>query len=180
MTQLTQALGIGASAPSFDLLGIEGKQYTLASFQEHPLLAIIFSANHCPYVSAWEDRMIALGREYIGRGVGFALISSSDVAKHPQDTFEENRTRATEKGYPFPFLYDEYQSAARAFGATRTPEVFLFDGNRIVQYHGAIDSDFEEREGTDFYLQNAIDSLLAGKDVQVPETPPIGCKINLR
>jgi peroxiredoxin len=180
MPQTVQALTIGAKAPAFDLRATDGQRYSLGSFAGKKLLVIIFSANHCPYVAAWEDRMIAIGREYADRGVAFAAISSSDAEQFPQDSFEEMRKRAEEKGYPFPFLYDEDQSAARSYGATRTPEVFLFDEDRTLRYHGAIDSDFEEGAGMENYLRDALHLLLIGREPMVDETPPLGCVIKLR
>jgi peroxiredoxin len=180
MPQTVQSLAIGAKAPVFKLPATDGQTYSLGSFAGKKLLVIIFSANHCPYVAAWEDRMIAIGHEYADRGVGFAAISSSDAAQFPQDSFEEMKRRAEEKGYPFPFLYDEDQSAARSYGATRTPEVFLFDEDRTLRYHGAIDSDFEESAGMENYLRDALHLLLIGRTLLVDETPPVGCVIKLR
>ena len=105
---------------------------------------VYHSVNHCPYVSSWEDRLIAIAREYASRGVRFAGISSNDASKQPKDSFEAMGRRVQEQSYPFPYLYDEDGRVARSFGATRTPEVFLFDADRALRYHGAIDSDWEE------------------------------------
>lgn len=180
-TQHTAAgLTIGDMAPAFELPATDGATYSLASFTDMPALCVIFSANHCPYVGSWEDRMIAIGREYRARGVAFALISSNDATRIPQDSFEQMRNRAEERGYPFPYLYDEDQSVARRYGATRTPEVFLFDANRTLVYHGAIDSDYEEGPETQPYLRDALDSLLGGRPIAVPETPAVGCTIKLK
>lgn len=180
MPQTVQALTIGSKAPTFDLRATDEQTYSLGSFADKKLLVIIFSANHCPYVAAWEDRMIAIGCEYSDRGVGFAAISSMDAQQYPQDSFEEMKKRADEKQYPFPYLYDEDQSTARRFGATRTPEVFLFDEDRTLRYHGAIDSDFEESAGMENYLRDALNLLLIGHEPTVDETPPLGCVIKLR
>lgn len=173
-------LTLGDKIPRFELPATDGKSYSPASFRDAPLLVIIFSANHCPYVGAWEDRMIAIGREYGGRQAAFALISSNDATKIPQDSFEEMKKRAEERGYPFPYLYDEDQSVARRFGATRTPEVFLFDQDRTLAYHGAIDSDYEEGAETEHYLREAIISLHTGQRVVVSETPVVGCTIKFK
>src|SRR5947209_11469240 len=180
MPQTVQSLTIGSKAPPFELRATDGQTYTLHSFDGKKFLVIIFSANHCADVAAWEDRMIAIGYEYANRGVGFAVISSTDAQQHPQDSFEEMKKRAEEKAYPFPYLYDEDQSAARSYGATRTPEVFLFDEDRTLRYHGAIDSDFEESAGMENYLRDALNLLLIGREPMVDETPPLGCVIKLR
>ena len=173
-------LALGQEAPDFDLPAIDGQRYSLASFEQKPVLVIIFSANHCPYVGSWEDRMIALGKEFGERGVAFALISSNDAEKFPQDSFEEMRKRAEERSYPFPYLYDETQAAAREYGATRTPEVFLFDEKRVLRYHGAIDSDYEEGPDLQPYLRNALEQVLGGQEVTTAETPAVGCSLKLR
>jgi peroxiredoxin len=178
--QTLAALELGSPAPDFALPATDGRRYDLAAFQEQSLLTVIFSANHCPYVAAWEDRIIALAAEFSGRGVGFALISSMDASKYPQDSFEEMVKRARDKNYPFPYLYDETQVVARAFGATRTPEVFVFDKERRLRYHGAVDSDFEEGQDREHYLRDALTALLAGEPVAVPETPPLGCRLTLK
>lgn len=172
-----RTLHLGARAPSFSLPATDGNTYSLQSFADDQHLVVIFSANHCPYVAAWEDRMVAIGHEFESRGVGFAVISSNDVEKFPQDTPEEMRKRAEEKRYPFPYLYDEDQSTARAYGATRTPEVFVFDKERALRYHGAIDSDWEESAGMQNYLRDALFRLLSGQQVTLTETPPVGCSI---
>jgi peroxiredoxin len=176
----THALLLGDKAPAFDLPATDGQRYSRNSFRDAPYLVVIFLANHCPYVSSWEDRIITIGKEYGHRHVAFVAISSNDAGKIPQDGFEEMRRRAEEKGYPFPYLYDEDQSVARAYGATRTPEIFVFDQERLLVYHGAVDSDFEEGSGTEHYLREALNSLLSGQRILLPETPPLGCTIKFK
>jgi peroxiredoxin len=170
-------LTIGSKAPNFELSATDGQTYALHSFSDKPSLVVVFLANHCPYVGAWEDRLIAIGREYGDRDVAFVAISSNDVSKFPLDGPEKMRERAQERGYPFPYLYDEEQSVARAYGATRTPEVFVFDQERLLVYHGAIDSDWEESSGMQHYLREALNRLLSGQQIYLPETPPVGCTI---
>src|SRR5579864_6864682 len=132
MQSTTSALALGERAPDFTLNTPDGQSYSIASFEDSHALCLIFLANHCPYVAAWEDRIAALAGEYGARGVSFAGISSSDVEKFPKDGPEQMAA----KGYPFPYLHDADQSAAGAYGATRTPEVFLFDQDRRLRYHG--------------------------------------------
>jgi peroxiredoxin len=174
------ALSLGEPAPEFSLPATDGETYSLASFADAPLLTIVFLANHCPYVSSWEERLTTLARDYADRGVRFAGVSSNDADKQPKDSFEAMGRRAAEQHYPFPYLYDEDGAVARAFGATRTPEVYLFDSDRILRYHGAIDSDWEEGEDRDEYLRNALDALLAGQSVPVAETHATGCVIKTK
>src|SRR5574341_1000410 len=122
--------------------------------------------------------MIAVGREYAGRGVRIVLINSNDPARYPDDSFEAMQVRAREKGYPFPYLFDETQEVARAYGATRTPEIFLFDAGRTLRYHGAPDDNFEDPKAVkSTYLRDAIDALLAGRPVPAASTAPKGCTI---
>jgi peroxiredoxin len=180
MTAPQLALALGDSIPDFSLPATDGQTYEPNSFSGSQALAVIFLANHCPYVSAWEDRLLAVAREYEARGARFVAISSSDTDKQPKDSFEEMGRRVMEQNYPFPYLYDEAGAVARAFGATRTPEVFLFDHHGLLRYHGAIDSDWEESEGREEYLREALDAVLGGATVKVPETKPIGCVIKTK
>ncbi|MDR7520392.1 MAG: thioredoxin family protein [Armatimonadota bacterium] len=162
----------------FSLPATDGTVVSTDEYADRPILAVIFWCNHCPYVKAWEDRVIALQREYAGRGVQFLLVNSNDPVKYPEDSLEAMQARAREKAYPFPYLFDESQEIARRFGATRTPEVFLFDRDRILRYHGAPDDNYEDPAAvTAPYLRDAIDALLAGREPAVTATPPRGCTI---
>lgn len=162
----------------FTLRSTDGGTITTDQFTDRPVLAVVFWCNHCPYVKAWEDRMIALQREYAGRGVQIVLINSNDPVAYPDDSFEAMQARAREKAYPFPYLFDETQAIARAYGATRTPEVFLFDRDRTLRYHGAPDDNYEDpRAVSSPYLRVAIEALLAGREPPTAETAPRGCTI---
>lgn len=171
-------LTIGDAVIDFSLTATDGKEYTLDSFADKKAFAVIFSCNHCPYVLAWEDRIIDLQNEYEDKNVSFALICSNDAVKFPADSFERMTERAIKKNYPFPYLHDETQETAAAYGAGRTPEIFLFDSDRNLRYHGALDDNHEEpSEVKRHYLRDAIDALLAGREPDLPETPPVGCSI---
>lgn len=162
----------------FTLPATDGSTVSSDQFADAPVLGVIFWCNHCPYVQAWEDRLIALQREYAGRGVRLVMISSNDPVAYPDDSFTAMQARAREKAYPFPYLFDETQEVARAFGATRTPEVFLFDRTRTLRYHGAPDDNVEDPAAvTRRYLRDAIEALLAGRDPATAATPPRGCTI---
>ncbi|MGH2454557.1 MAG: thioredoxin family protein [bacterium] len=166
---------------TFTLPGVDGKTYGPESFAETPALAVIFWCNHCPYVRAWEDRVIALAQEYADRGVQFLLINSNDPAKYPDDSFEQMTVRAREKGYPFPYLFDESQAVARQYGATRTPEIFLFDRDRTLRYHGATDDSVDDPAAVRVrFFRDAIEAVLGGRAPEVAETPPRGCTIKWR
>ncbi|GAC1462732.1 MAG: thioredoxin family protein [Chloroflexota bacterium] len=176
-TPTSQALHLDAQVPQFSLSDTEGHACSLETFAASRVLALVFLANHCPYVSAWEDRILAIARDFKDRDVAFVGISSNDVSKVPKDSLEEMRKRVEEKGYPFPYLFDEEQSVAEEFGATRTPEVFVFDADRRLRYHGAVDSDFEGGAGTEEYLRTALSALVAGQNVPQAETRVVGCTI---
>jgi peroxiredoxin len=162
----------------FSLPATDGTTVSAEQFADTPVLGVVFWCNHCPYVKAWEDRMIALQRDFAARGVQFVLINSNDPVKYPDDSFDAMKAWAREKGYPFPYLFDESQEVARKYGATRTPEIFLFDRTRTLRYHGAPDDNFEDPNAVSArYLKDAVDALLAGRDPATTSTPPKGCTI---
>ncbi len=173
------ALKIGAQAPPFELKNVDGSTVSLDSLKDGAsALAVVFSCNHCPYVLAWEDRLIQIARDYAGRGVRFALINANDPVRYPADSFPEMQSRAKMKSYPFPYLFDETQEVARAYGAERTPEVFLFDASGALVYHGAPDDNYDDASRvTRHYLREALDAVLAGGAPPVAETRPVGCTI---
>ncbi len=172
-------LTIGNRLIPFRLKNVDGRIASsddLASGKK--ALAVIFSCNHCPYVQAWEDRMIALGKTYQPKGVAFVLINANDPKKYSEDSFPEMVIRAKAKGYPFPYLHDEDQGIARAYGATRTPEVFLFDSQGILRYHGRIDDNYENPQAVRSHdLREALEAVLTGKSPLTADTPPVGCTI---
>lgn len=172
------AIEIGDEAIPFDLLGVSGKQHALSDYPNKGAVVVIFSCNHCPYVQAWEDRMVQLQADYGPKGVQLIAVSANDVAQYPDDSFPSMRERARQKGFNFPYLYDESQQVARAYGAERTPEVFVFDKARGLRYHGAIDDNYDEPGAVkEHYLRRALDAVLAGKTPAVAETKPVGCTI---
>jgi peroxiredoxin len=174
----TNNLEIGSSAPDFHLIGIDEKKYSLESFKDKKALIIIFSCNHCPYVQAYEDRVIQIQKDYADKGVAVAAINSNEDINYPDDSFENMKKRAAEKNFNFPYLRDEDQSIARTYDATHTPEIFLFDENRKLAFHGKIDDNWQEPDKVqNHYLRDALDELLAGKEISVPETFTIGCTI---
>jgi peroxiredoxin len=173
-------LTIGTTAPAFELPAVDGSTRTLDDYADASALALVQSCNHCPYVQAWEGRMIELQREFGPRGFTLVAISSNDTVSHPEDSFEAMRDRAAAQGFNFDYLYDESQEVARALGSQRTPEVFLFDRDRRLVYHGAIDDSRDERSVTQRYLRDAVEAVLAGEEPEVRETPPVGCTVKWR
>ncbi|MHC1738802.1 MAG: thioredoxin family protein [Ignavibacteriaceae bacterium] len=171
-------LSLGDSAPGFSLKGTDNRTSSLDSFKDKKLLLVIFSCNHCPYVRAYEKRIIALQNDYAEKGLQIVAINSNDSSRYPEDSFEEMAKRASETGFNFPYLHDENQEIAVAYGASHTPELFLFNEERKLVYTGKIDDNWQEPEKVrSNYLRNAMEEVLAGKDVSVPETYAIGCTI---
>lgn len=181
-------LPIGAKAPDFKLPGVDGKFYSLASFAKSKILVIIFTCNHCPTAQAYEDRIIQLTNDYKTKGVQVVAIMPNDAKavrldelgySDLGDTYEEMKIRYKEKKFNFPYLYDgETQSAAKAYGPVATPHVFIFDKDRKLRFEGRID-DVEKPSKTPHArdTRNAIEELLANKEVTVPTTKVFGCSI---
>jgi thiol-disulfide isomerase/thioredoxin len=181
-------LPIGSRAPDFSLRGVDDKTYTLGSFKSADILVIIFTCNHCPTAQAYEDRIIQLSKDYKSRAVQVVAIMPNDPASvrldelgytDISDSFEEMKIRAAKKNFNFPYLYDgATQSVAKAYGPVATPHVFIFDKDRKLRYQGRID-DLEKpgRTPNSFDTRNAIDDLLAGKEVATPTTKVFGCSI---
>jgi peroxiredoxin len=170
-------IALGTEAPRFELPGVDGRDHSLDDYADAHLLVLIQSCNHCPYVQAWEGRMIDLQREFDDRGVRIVVVNSNDAGSHPEDSFEEMRARAEREEFNFDYLYDEPQAIARGLGAERTPEVFVFDRERRLRYHGAIDDSRDENAVSQRYLRDAIETLLAGHEPDLTETPPVGCTV---
>lgn len=175
-------LQIGDAAPNFQLPAVDGKEYSLASFNDARALVIVFSCNHCPYVIGSEDRMIAFALKYATHGVRMAAINSNETQTHPEDSFEKMVQRADEKNFPFVYLRDDSQDVARAYGALRTPHYYLFAkdaaGRWTLRYTGRMD-DNPRTPGaqTTHELADAVDAVLAGKTPATPVTNPIGCNV---
>ena len=177
-----ETLHIVEQMPEFqNLPGVDGKKYSHSGFKNKKILVVVFSCNHCPYVKAYEDRMIAIQREYGPKGVQLIAINSNETKNYPDDNFDEMVRRAKEKGFDFPYLRDEDQSVAEAFSATHTPEFFVFDEKRKLRYHGKMDDNWQHpNEVKEKYLGDALNALLANQEVKVTETYSIGCTIKWR
>jgi peroxiredoxin len=171
-------LQIGQKAPDFDLPGVDGKRYTLQNFKDAKLLVVVFSCNHCPYVIGSEDRMIRFYNDYQPKGVAMVAINSNETQNHPGDSFENMVKRAKERGFKWPYLRDETQDVARAYGALRTPHFYVFDQERKLRYTGRMD-DNPRTPGAEKTreLRDVVDALLAGRTPPVEVTNPIGCNV---
>jgi peroxiredoxin len=141
-------------------------------------VVVIFSCNHCPYVRAWEDRLVQIQADYEAKGAQLVAINANDESKYPDDSFSKMKERAIEKKFNFPYLRDESQEVASAYGAQRTPEVFLFDKSGTLRYHGVVDDNYDEPAAVKRkYLRDALDAVLSGKVPLTAETMPVGCSI---
>jgi peroxiredoxin len=171
-------LNFGDRILDFDLPGVDGKNYSQADFSDAKAVILFFSCNHCPYVQAWEDRLISIQADYADQGIRLVAVNSNSALSHPADSFEKMVERHRMKGMNFPYLRDEKQEVAINYGAQRTPEIFLFDGEGLFRYHGAPDDNCYEPENVKrHYLRDAIDAVLAGKEPEPAFTPPMGCTI---
>lgn len=172
------ALAIGADAVPFTLTGVDDQPHALADYADKPVVVVMFNCNHCPYVRAWEDRMVQIQADYASKGVQFISINPNDTVKYPDDDMPHMKDRAREKGFNFPYVQDVTQEIARAYGAERTPEVFVFGPDRKLAYHGAIDDNHEDPAAVqNHYLRAALDAVLAGQTPAVSDTAPKGCTI---
>lgn len=168
----------GDAAPDFrDLKGVDGKSYSLASFRDKDALVVAFWCNHCPYVQAWEERFVALANDFQARGVAFVAINSNETSQYPEDDFPNMVKRAKEHFYTFPYVRDESQRVASAFGGLCTPHIFVFDEQRKLRYQGRVDDSKDPRNVKSHDLRNALDALLGGREPPQPITAAQGCSI---
>jgi len=169
-------LNIGDPAPAIELPGTDGETHTL----DGAPTAVVFTCNHCPYALAWHDRLLDVARDYEGR-VRMLLINPNDADRKPRDSFGAMRERVeADGGWPAPYLRDESQELARAYGAKTTPDVFLIDADGVLRYRGAPDSDHDDPGQGAAWLRTAIDALLDGRPPEPAETEPVGCSVKWR
>lgn len=172
---------VGDMATDFNLKNVDGKMVSMANYADAKGFLVVFTCNHCPYSKAYESRIIDLDKKYATKGYPVLAINPNDPVGYPDDSFEMMQKISKEKKYPFPYLLDDSQDIAKAYGAKATPHLFLLnktkDGLKVM-YIGAIDND-TENVNTDKikYAENAVDALLAGKKPTVTQTKAIGCSI---
>lgn len=173
-------LPIGASAPAFEgLLGTDGRSHGLAGLADREALVLIFSSNRCPTAKAYAERMNALQREYGPRSVQLLAINANDPSLYPDERYQRMVERAEEDGYTFPYLVDEGQRVAKAYGPTCTFHVFVLDRQRRLRYQGRFDDARLPARVTTSDVRNALDDLLAGREVRVATTRAFGCSLDL-
>jgi peroxiredoxin len=173
---------VGDKASDFKLKNVDGKFVSLSDYPDAKGFILIFTCNHCPFAQAYQDRIIAIDKQYKSKGYPVIAINPNDPGLVPDDSYPAMQERAKEKGYTFPYLFDEHQQVYKMYGATRTPHVFLLqkaaDNSLVVKYIGAIDDNYQDPQAvTQNYLSNALDNLIAGKQIDPDFTKAIGCTI---
>lgn len=173
-----QAPALGLLAPSFALSDGLGQRAALSDFDQSPVLVVMFLCNHCPYVLAVLDRIVALAKNYGPRGVAFVAINANDVERYPADSPENMVRLARERGFDFPYLFDASQDVARAYGAVCTPDFFVYDHERRLAYRGRLDDNWKEpHKVTQRELAQALEDLLGGTSPATAQQPAMGCSI---
>ncbi len=172
---------VGDKAADFKLKNVDGKMVSLADYGTAKGFIVIFTCNHCPFSKKYEDRIVALDKAYKDKGYPVIAINSNDATQYEEDSYQNMRVRAREKGFTFPYLQDETQDIAKAYGASRTPHVFILQkeaGSLIVKYIGAIDDNSDDATAVkEKYAEKALDNLIAGTAVDPSSTKAIGCTI---
>lgn len=190
LTQSTM-MDLGSSAPGFELPSTEGGTVGLDDFKDAQALVVMFICNHCPYVIHIAPALSALAAEYVKKNVAFVAINSNDVETYPADSFERMKAEKAQRQYPFPYLFDETQAVAKAYGAACTPDIYVFDNDRKLAYRGQFDDtrphrissgnyDSQAQPPTGADLRRALDLILAGEKVPEEQYPSIGCNIKWR
>jgi thiol-disulfide isomerase/thioredoxin len=171
---------LGVPAPAFSLPDtVSGRTVALQDLRSDKATVVMFICNHCPYVKHVQSELVRLAKDYRPRGVAFAAISSNDVRNYREDAPDKMKVEAQQAGYPFPYLYDESQAVARAYGAACTPDFFVFDAALKLAYRGRLDDSTpgNGKPVTGRELRSALDALLAGRAVSGEQQPSMGCSI---
>jgi peroxiredoxin len=172
------SLAVGDPAPTFTLPATDGSEHALDGA---PATVVVFTCNHCPYALAWHDRIAAVARDYAPRGVTVLAINPNDAERYPRDSFEAMKARVErDGGWPMPYLRDEGQDVARAYGAQTTPDVFVVGADGRVAYRGAPDADHDDPAQDAAWLRAALEAVLGGRAPDPAETTPVGCSIKWR
>lgn len=171
-------LNLGSGIFDFSLKGVDGNTHSPGDYNNKDVLVIMFICNHCPYVKAVTDRLVALQEKFAERGVQFVAINSNDPESYPEDSFDNMNEFADENNFNFPYLVDETQEVARKYDAKCTPDIYVYDKSRILKYRGRIDDNWKEEDKvTSNELSDAIELLLQGKEIDFKQIPSIGCSI---
>jgi peroxiredoxin len=166
---------VGQAAPTWSgIPGVDGKKHALDEYQKARFLVLVFTCNHCPVAQAYQERLIALQKDYRKKGVQVVAVNVNHL---PADRLDKMKERAKEKGYNFPYLYDSSQKIARDYGAKVTPHVFLLDQDRRIAYIGSVDDNLDAEKVKEHTLRDALDALLDGRRPPKTETKAFGCSI---
>jgi peroxiredoxin len=171
----TTGFSIGDQAPHFELPDTGGKKHSLADGAAATV--VVFTCNHCPYALAWHDRIASVARDYADRGVRVLAINSNDAERYPRDSYEAMVERVSKEDWPMPYLHDQSQEVAHAYGAKTTPDVFLLDEQGRLRYRGAPDEDYDDPSKDAAWLRVALDAVLSDRPPEPAETDPVGCSI---
>lgn len=175
-----EPLPIGSAVAMGDvpMPNVDGKPVTIAGSKGDKGTLVVFTCNHCPWAKAWQDRIVALGNRFTGEGVGVLAVNPNDPTAYPEDGAVQMKERAAELGMKFPYVVDAGGKVARAFGATKTPEVFLFDAAGKLVYYGAVDDNANDPAAVEHkYLEDALTALVAGQPIPKASTKALGCSI---
>ncbi len=171
-------VALASGVKPFSLKGTDERAYTLETFSDARILVVIFMCNHCPYIQACIDRLVALQRDFADRSVRFVGINSNDSTDYPEDNFEAMQSFFIQKKMNFPYLHDMTQQVARAYGAVCTPDIFVYDAERKLQYHGRIDNNWKDvSKVTSHELRDALEELVNGRVSSSAQHPSMGCSI---
>ena len=176
-------LAIGQPAPLREqpMMSVGGAELSIAGVAGKKGTLVLFTCNHCPWVKMWQKRIARIGNAALARGVGVIAVNSNDPSAYPEDGYDEMKARAKQLGFRFPYVVDGTSDVARAFGATHTPEAFLFDAEGELVYHGGVDDNArDEKAVRQPWLRQAVEAMAGGKPVPASETKALGCSIKLR
>jgi peroxiredoxin len=170
----------GDPAPAVELLDTSGEPHSLPLPGEAPAAVIAWTCNHCPYALAWHERIQAVARNYAEKGVPFLQVNSNDADRYPADSLDAMRARVEAGDFATPYLHDSTQEVARAYGAQKTPDIFVLDSALRLAYRGAPDADYQDESQDARWLRDALDAVLAGRAPEPAATEPVGCSIKWR
>jgi peroxiredoxin len=168
---------VGAQAPPLELPDPNGDVHALPRAGEAPATVVFWTCNHCPYALGWHDRLVQVARDYAPRGVAFLAVNSNDAERYPRDSVGAMRERLEAEDWPFPYLHDESQRAAREWAVQVTPHLYVLDGDLRIRYEGAPDADHMDSGRNAAWLRGALDAVLAGQEPEPAATTPVGCSI---
>lgn len=178
-----QSLAIGSPAPmrGVKMKSVDGSEVSLEKVAGKNGTLVVFTCNHCPWAKMWQSRVAAIGNAALEQGIGVIAINSNDPAEFPEDEYAPMQDRAKMLGYKFPYVVDATSGVAKAFGATRTPEAYLFDAKGKLVYHGAVDDNPRDESAVEKpWLKNAVNAVATGGSIETAETKALGCSIKYR